>query len=148
MHLRQVGVDRLRELEERLRFLEGQEFRNLLKDPQFPHLLSLTPGTIDEHHIPTWYTKIQDTIEHFLVIYDDEDIEQQRFLEIKIDFQKDTVTFYFFLRDERNSFIQKKSIIQLDLLADIKDFQNGTIRFDTVKITDIRLNETSLRKVS
>lgn len=123
MKLKKVNFELIEEMKKRLEFLEYESFENVCESPTFPYLHSSVPGTTQFQSTPTWYTKIHDIIEELIVSYSEEDIEDERFLEMKIDIEKHTLIVTLHDSDTKVKLIS----LMLDIHA--KDEIKGTFYF-------------------
>lgn len=128
----------VKELREKLRFLEHQTFTNVFQNPNFPHLNSSISGSVDQQSIPTWYTSIQDILENVAVEYDMNDIEAGQFLEMKLNLSPDSLNVYFLIPNKN------QPTIRLVLAVEVSDIERGTFRFQSPLIKEMQFNHDIL----
>jgi hypothetical protein len=142
MRLKEMTPELVEELKEKLRFLEEQEFREVFQSPKFPQLNSTISGSTDNQSTPTWYTHIQDILEQSVVEYDEMDIEDGNFLEMKLVLLPHSLDIYFYLPNTRIP------MIEMNLAAEVQDIEKGTFRFNTPIINQIKFSRDTLKPVS
>lgn len=72
-------------------FVAGTVFRN----EDVANLLSNGHNSVDNCHIPSWATKVQDVFEQKAVEYDQRDISEQEFIGVKIISNEDKILVSF-----------------------------------------------------
>lgn len=142
MRLKELTPALVGQLEERLRFLENQEYKNVFQHPNFPHIKSPVSGSVATQSSPTWYTHIHDILEHSIVEYSEEDIENHNFLELKLGLSDDSLDIYLFLPK------QKKPTIKLSLEADVQNKDAGTFQLKSLNIDEFQINKNTLGPMS
>lgn len=123
MRLKEATPEVLSRLRARLQLLEGLRIERCFQSPNFPHLNSSTSGSVQTQSTPNWYTHIHDALENELVEYTREDIQHQRFFEIKMVLIPDYLLVY--LLEEKSP----NPVIQLSLGVKVDDLRRGTFQF-------------------
>jgi|HigsolmetaAR206D_1030411.scaffolds.fasta_scaffold00120_21 hypothetical protein len=125
-------VDRLRE---KLRRLEGLRIVDCFNQ-YFPHLNSPISGSVQFQSTPIWYTYIHDSLEELFVEYNEEDIKNQDFLEIKLCLIPGHLLVYLLKEGSPDP------VIQLTLGVKVEDLENGTFQFTRPLVQELHIFET------
>lgn len=133
MRLNEITSEVVEELKEKLGFLKNQTIKDAFKDSLFPHLNSSISGTVEVQSTPVWYTRIHDELEKTLVEYNEQDIKEGAFFELKMQLTpKSLVVFLYQVGATQPSVILK-------LEADVYDIRNGSFHFGDELIKGVQV---------